>query len=106
MKLTIFKIKLAFDQQNREKIKKKGNTLLSLWRILALYSVLHRMRLIGSAHSFQFMERDHSSITTFKHAICAPNVFLFLFKLPENQISTTFVYVTFSNFLTISHINY
>ena len=59
------------------------------------------MTLIGYAHSSLFME--HLGITTLKHAKCAPNAFK---KLPENQITTDFIYLTFSNFMTISHINY
>ena len=61
------------------------------------------MRLIGPAHTYQFMEKPNSGITTLKHAICAPNV---IQKLPENQITTNFIYLTSSNFVTISHINY
>ena len=61
------------------------------------------MRLIGPTHSSQFMEQHNSGITTLKHGICAPYVFL---KLPENQITTNFSYLTSSNFVTISHINY
>ena len=60
------------------------------------------MKLIGPAHS-QFMERYNSGVTTLKHAISAPNVFL---KLPENQIITNFIYPTSSNFVTIFHVNY
>ena len=33
------------------------------------------MKLIGPAHSSQFMERYNSGITTLKHAIGAPNFF-------------------------------
>ena len=74
-----------------------------MWHILVFtHSVLHRM-LIGHAHSSQFMEWQNLGITTLKHATCAPNVFL---KLPENQITTNFIYPTSSNFVTISHINY
>ena len=42
------------------------------------------MRLIGPAHSSQFMERHNSGITTPKHAICAPNVFLKIAGKPNN----------------------
>ena len=49
------------------------------------------------------MEECHSGITTLKHAICDPDMFL---KLPANQITNNFIYLTFSNFVTISHINY
>ena len=61
------------------------------------------MRLIGPAHSSQFIEWHNSGITTLKHAVCAPNVF---WNLPENQITTNFIYLTSSNLVTISHINY
>ena len=61
------------------------------------------MRLIGPAHSSQFIERHNSGITTLKYVICAPNVF---WNLPENQITTNFIYLTSSNLVTISHINY
>ena len=74
-----------------------------MWRILVFtYSVLHRM-LIKPAHSSQFMKWQNLGIATLKHAICAPNVFL---KLPENQTTTNFIYLTSSNFEAISHINY
>ena len=49
------------------------------------------------------MKCQNLGITTLKHATCAPNIFL---KLPENQITTNFIYLTSSNFVTISHINY
>ena len=42
------------------------------------------MRLIGPAHSSQFMEQHNSGITTLKHAICAPNVFLKIAGKPNN----------------------
>ena len=61
------------------------------------------MTLIGHAHSSQFMERQNLGITTLKHAKCAPNVFK---KLPENRRTTDFIYLTSSNFVTISHIKY
>ena len=47
----------------------------------------------------QFMEWYNSGNTTLKHAICAPNVFK---KFPENQITKNFIYLTSSNFVTIS----
>ena len=59
--------------------------------------------LICHTHSSQFMEWQNLGITTLKHATCAPNVFK---KIPEKQITTDFIYLTFSTFLTISHINY
>ena len=49
------------------------------------------------------MEWQKSGITTLKHAICAPNVFQ---NLPENQITIDIIYITSSNFVTISHLNY
>ena len=61
------------------------------------------MVLIGHAHSSQFMEWQNLGITTLKHATCAPNAFS---KLSESQITTDFIYLTSSNFVKISHINY
>ena len=61
------------------------------------------MSLICPAHCSQFMEWHNSGITPLKHAICSPNV---LQNLPENQITTNFIYLTSSNFVTISHKNY
>ena len=58
------------------------------------------MTLIGHAHSSQFMEWQNLGITTLKHAKWAPNVFK---KLPENRITTDFIYLTSSNFVNISH---
>ena len=47
--------------------------------IVAYFSIfmvlLHRIRLIGPAHSSQFMEWYNSDITTLNQAICAPNIF-------------------------------
>ena len=54
------------------------------------------MTLIGHAHSSQFPERKNLGITTLKHAKCVPNIFK---KLPENQITTGFIYLTSSNFV-------
>ena len=90
-------MKLAFYQQNRKKHQKK-DTIFQY-----SHSVLHRMMLIGHAHFSQFMEQQNLGITTLKHAKCAPNVFK---KLPENRITTDSIYLTSSNFVTISHINY
>ena len=59
--------------------------------------------LIGHTHSFQFMEQQNLGMTTLKHAKCAPDVFK---KLPEKRITTNYIYLTSSNFVTISHINY
>ena len=61
------------------------------------------MTLIGHAHSSQYMEWKNLGITTRKHAKCAPNVFK---NLPKDQITTDFIYLTSSNFVTISHVNY
>ena len=61
------------------------------------------MTLIGHAISSQFMEWQNLGITTLRHAKSAPNAFK---KLPENQITTDFIYLTSSNFVTVSHINY
>ena len=60
------------------------------------------MRLIGPINSYQFMEWHNSAITTLKHAVLASNIFK---NLLENQITTNFIYLTSSNFVTISHIN-
>ena len=74
-----------------------------MWHILVFaHSVLHRM-LIDYAHSSQLWEWQNIGITTLKHATCALKVFQ---KLPENQITTNFTYLTFTNFVAISHINY
>ena len=61
------------------------------------------MTLIDHVHSSEFMEQQNLGITTLKHAKCAPNVFK---KLPKNRITTNVIYITSSNFVTISHINY
>ena len=61
------------------------------------------MRLIGPAHFSQFKERHNSGIAALKNAICALNVFQ---NLSENQITTNFIYLASSTFVTISHINY
>ena len=61
------------------------------------------MTLISYAHSSQFVEQQNLGITTLKQAECTPNVFK---KLLENRITTNFIYLTSSNFVTISHINY
>ena len=61
------------------------------------------MTLVGHAYSSQFMEQQNLGIATLKHAKCAPNV---LRKLPENRITANYIYLTSSNFVTISHINY
>ena len=59
--------------------------------------------LIGHAHRSQFMEWQILGIKAFKHAKCAPNIFK---KLSENQITTNFIDLNSSNFVTISHIIY
>ena len=79
------------------------HTLLLFWLILVSANVLYRMMLINHTHSSQFMERQNLGIKTLKHATCTPNIFK---KLLENQITTDFIYLTSSNFVTISHINY
>ena len=61
------------------------------------------MTLIGNTHSSQFIEWQHLGITRLKHGKCAPNAFK---KLLENQTTTDFIYLTSSNFVTITHINY
>ena len=61
------------------------------------------MTLIGPTHSSQFMEWQNLGIAALKHSKCAPNVFK---KLPENRITTDFICLTTSNFVTLSHINY
>ena len=42
------------------------------------------MTLIGPTHSSQFIEWHNLGITKFKHAICAPNVFLKIAGKPNN----------------------
>ena len=59
--------------------------------------------LIDHAHFSQFMGWQNLGIATLKHATCALNGFQ---KLPESQINADFIYLTSSNFVTISHINY
>ena len=61
------------------------------------------MTLIGPTQSSQFMEWHNLGITTLKHIIYVPNIFL---KLLENQIITNFIYLPSSNYLTISCRNY
>ena len=61
------------------------------------------MTLIGHVHSSQFMEWQNLGITTLKHAKYTPNDFK---KLPEIRITTDFIDLTSSNFVTISHMNY
>ena len=74
-----------------------------IWHILVLAnSVLYRM-LIGHAHSSPFMEWKNLGIATIKHAARAPNVF---WNLLEDQKAANFIYITSSNFVTISHTNY
>ena len=55
--------------------------------IAAYFSIfiLCRMRLIGPTHfSSQFMEQHSSGVTTLKHAVCSPNVFLKIAEKPNN----------------------
>ena len=61
------------------------------------------MMLIGHAHFSQFMEQQNLGMATLKHAKFAPNIFK---KLPENRITANYIYLTFSNFVIISDINY
>ena len=61
------------------------------------------MTLIIPTHANQFIKWHNLGITTLKHAICAPNIFL---KLSKNQINTNFIYQTYSNFVTIFDISY
>ena len=61
------------------------------------------MRLISLTHSSKIMEWHNSSIITLKHAIYGPNVYK---KLSEKQVTTNFIYLTSTSFVTISHINY
>ena len=61
------------------------------------------MRLISLTHSSKIMEWHNSSIITLKHTIYGPNVYK---KLSENQVTTNFIYLTSTSFVTISHINY
>ena len=57
------------------------------------------MTLTEHAHSSQFMAWQNVGITTLKHVKCVPNIFK---KVPESQITTDFIYLTSSNFVTIS----
>ena len=75
LKLTLFEIKLIFEQKSRKKYHKKGTICFYCGIFWYFSSALHRMRLIGPSHSSQFMEHHNSGTTTLKHAICAPNVF-------------------------------
>ena len=59
------------------------------------------MMLIRHTHSSQFVEWQNLHITTLKHHKCAPIVFK---KLPENQITTNFTYLTSPKFATLSHL--
>ena len=97
LKLTILKIKVALHHQNRGLIiKQKHSAFIMVW-----LSVLHSMRLIGPTHSSQLREWHKSCITTLKHAICAPNVFLKLAGKPNNY---QFYLPNFLNFCAnISH---
>ena len=61
------------------------------------------MTWIGHTHSSQFIEWRNLGIRTLKHATYAPNVFK---KLLVNQITTDFIYLVSSNFVTISHMHY
>ena len=94
--------KISFRKTEKKIIKR--HALLLFWHISVFVSVSHRMMLISHTYSSQFMECQNLGITSLKHATTyAPNVFK---KLPENQINTDFIYLTSSNFVTISHINY
>ena len=73
LKLIIFQIKLALDQQNWEKVTKKAHYLLLFWHNSVFVSVLHRTMLIGYTYSSQFME--WKNLGTVKHATCSPNAF-------------------------------
>ena len=61
------------------------------------------MTLIIPTHAYQFTKWHNLGITTLKHAICAPNIFL---KFSKNQINANFIYQTYSNFATIFDISY
>ena len=62
------------------------------------------MMLTGHAFSSQFMEWRNLGITTLKNAIYLPNLFFQI--LLENQIKNNFIYLTSSNCVAISYINY
>ena len=57
---------------------------------------------MASWHSSQFMELQKLGITALKHAACAPNAF----KIAGKSNNYRFCYLTLSNCVTISHINY
>ena len=61
------------------------------------------MMLIGHSHLSQFMEKHNLGVKTLYPDLSAQNTFL---KLPENQITTNLIFLTSSNFVTISHINH
>ena len=71
--------------------------------VLKKCSVSHRMTLADHVHSSQLMEWHSLGITTLKHAICGPNIFL---KLKKKQIRTNFIYLTSLNFVAIPHVSY
>ena len=71
--------------------------------VLNKSSVLHKRILIGHSHLSQFMEKHNLGVKTLYPDLSAQNTFL---KLPENQITTNLIFLTSSNFVTISHINH
>ena len=60
------------------------------------------MKLIGPAHSSQFMEPHNSSITVLITCYMWPKCFLKIAEKPNNY---QFHLPNFTNFVTISHIN-
>ena len=70
---------------------------------MAYYSVLDRMTLIGRAHFSQFMEWQNLGI---KHLSMLYVPQTFIKNCRKTKYLTNFIDLTYSNFLTISHINY
>ena len=67
-------MKLAFDQQNREKIIKKAH-----FAFIAAYFIIHKMCCMDDvnwSHSSQFMEWQNIGVTTLEHTTCTPKCFL------------------------------
>ena len=95
--------KISFRSTKQKKNHEKAYFAFLFRHILVFASVLHRMMSVGHTYSSQFMEWQNLGIVTLKHATCAPYVFK---KLSENQITTDFIYLISSNFVTMSRVNY
>ena len=101
LKLTIFKIKLAFYQQYRKKIIKQEHSafIVACFSIYILCVALNDVN--WPAHSFQFMEWQNLGIRNTKASYMCPKCFLKIFGKPNNY------HFYFPNFLkfcnNISH---